>query len=118
MLNKHIKTYIIHFVFVNLKSKVLIYSFWKAEIIFLSIKKEFKSILVKYSDFINIFLIKFVTKLFKYLTINTYNFNLKIDKQIAYILFYSFKNIELKTFKTYIKSNLASSFIWSSRSLA
>lgn len=62
------------------------------------------------------FLKKFVAKLSKYFNINDNLINLKPDKQSLYSLIYSLKIIELKILKTYIKNNLANSFISLSKS--
>ena len=43
-------------------------------------------VIAKYLDFANIFLKKLAAKLPKYLNINKYAINIKIDKQLSYIL--------------------------------
>ena len=55
-------------------------------------------------------------KFSKYLSINKYTINSENDKQLSYRLICSLKLVELKTNKTYIRSNLANSFIWLSNS--
>lgn len=47
----------------------------------------------------------------KYTKINTYAIDLEEDKQPLYRPIYSLRPIKLETLKTYIKTNLANSFI-------
>lgn len=65
----------------------------------------------KYLNFVNIVLNKLAAELLKRSNINEHLINLKRDKQPLYGLIYSFKLVELKTLKTYIKTNLANNFI-------
>lgn len=60
-------------------------------------------ILVKYLDFINIFLKKLTIKLFEQLNIKKYAINLKLDKQPFYKLFFNLRLIKLKILIIYIK---------------
>ena len=62
-------------------------------------------------DFINIFIKMLTIKSPKYADFNNYIINLKISKQLPYKLIYTLKFIKLKTFKTYIKTNLSNIFI-------
>ena len=50
--------------------------------------------------------------------INEHAIKLEEDKQPPFGPIYSLRPIELKTFKTYIKTNLANGFIWSFKSFA
>ena len=50
--------------------------------------------------------------------INKHIIKLQEDKQPSYGPIYSLGPVELETLKTYIKTNLANSFIWPSKSLA
>lgn len=86
----------------------------KAQITLLVTKKV--SILVKYLDFVNLFLKKLVAKLFKYSEINKYSINLELDQQILDELIYSLEPIELEILKIYIKTNLANDLIYPSNS--
>lgn len=72
----------------------------------------------KYSEFLDIFSKKAVAKLSKRLNINKYTINLKPGKQLFYRPIYSLDLIELKTFKTCIKNNLANAFDWPLKSSA
>lgn len=73
--------------------------------------------MVKYLNFLDIFSKKFTKKLFKQSNINKYTINLQPDKQLFYKLIYNLELIELKTFKIYIKTNLANSCIYLFKSL-
>ena len=68
-------------------------------------------ILVKYSEFAEVFSKKSVAKLFKYYDLNKYLINPKPGDQPLYGPIYNLKLIELKILKTYIKTNLANGFI-------
>ena len=77
----------------------------------LGIKKVFKSVLVKYLDFLDIFFKELAVELLKYLGINKYIIDLKKGNQLLYKLIYSLQLVELEILKTYIKTNLANGFI-------
>lgn len=47
----------------------------------------------------------------KFININKYIIDLKLDKQLSYKLFYNLELIKLKNFKTCIKTNLVNKFI-------
>lgn len=92
-----------------LKAKMSIYLDWKAQIILLLAKNV--SIPKEYANFLNVFLKKSAVVLFDCLNINKYIINLEPSKQLLYRLIYSLNLVELKTFKIYIKTNLANGFI-------
>lgn len=69
------------------------------------------SIPQKYTDFLDVFFKKFAIILPNYLDINKHVINLELRKQLLYKPIYCLDLIELKTFKTYIKTNLANGFI-------
>lgn len=77
--------------------------------------KAFTALLPKYSNYSNIFLARYATKLTK---IDNHAINLKKDKQLTFSLIYSLILVKLKILKTYIEVNLANSFIMSSKSPA
>lgn len=72
----------------------------------------------EYSDFLNGFLEKKTLMLLELTKLNQYTIKLQDDKQLFYRLIYSLRQIELKLLKTYIKTNLANSFIYFLKSLA
>ena len=81
------------------------------------IRKE-TGISAEYSDFSNVFSLGFAAELSKYNKINNHPINLLDDKQPPYGPIYSLGPVALEILKTYIKANLAISFINSSKSLA
>lgn len=74
------------------------------------------TILAKYSDFANIFSEKYAVKLSKRLDINKHLIDLEPGKKPYYGSIYSQGLVELETFKIYIQTNLANSFICPSKS--
>lgn len=68
-------------------------------------------ILNKYLDFIDFYLKELLVELPKRSDINKHAINLELGKQPSYELIYNLELVELETLKTYIKSNLANSFI-------
>ena len=83
----------------------------KAQIEALLLNKAFIKILAEYSNYSNIFLEKNIAKLLKNSRINEYPIKLEKDKQLSFRPIYSLKPIEIKTLKTYIRTNLVNSFI-------
>ena len=83
----------------------------KAKVKILLFDKTFIIILVEYSNYDNIFLVKNLVKLLEYTKINDYTIKLEKNKQLFFRLIYSLKLVKLKILKTYIKINLANSFI-------
>lgn len=67
--------------------------------------------LLKYTDFVNVFSLDLAAKLSKYTEINDYAINLIDNKQLPYNPIFSLESIKLKIIKTYIEINLANSFI-------
>ena len=72
----------------------------------------------KYSDFSNVFSSDSAVELPEYTGINNHPINLLDNKQPPHGLIYNLGLVELKMLKTYIKANLASSFIKLSKSRA
>ena len=91
---------------------------YRVQIAALVANKAPTSIFKKYSDFADIFYPKLALELLKHTGINDYAFKLVDDWQPSYGPIYSLKLVELETLKTYIKTNLANSFIRLSKSLA
>ena len=71
--------------------------------------------MAEYFDYNNIFLIKNITELLKYIKINNHAIKLEKAKQLFFKPIYSLESIELKIIKTYIETNLVSNFIWLSK---
>ena len=106
-MNENVKAFIIYIISFILK--IIIHPDYKAQIALLLAKKVI--IPVKYSDFADIFSKKLAEVLSKQTRVNKYAIKFKKGKKPLYRPIYSLKLIELKTFKTYIKINLANSFI-------
>ena len=106
------KTFMIYIATLVEQTIILIYLLYQAHVILLTSIEIF----IQYSNFSDIFFSYFTAKLLEYNKINNYPINLLNDKQLLYSLIYSPKLVELKILKTYIKFNLASSFIKPSKS--
>ena len=79
--------------------------------------KAFIEVLAEYSNYSNVFSIENAVKLLENTKINKYAIKLEKDNQPLFGPIYSLKLVELKTLKTYIKTNLVNGFIQLSKSL-
>ena len=108
------KTFVIY-VAIRKQNKMAMYSVKKAtikaQVGILWFDKAFTAVLAKYSHYSNIFLAENVAELLEHTKINDYIIKLEKGKQSPFGPIYSLKQIELKTLKTYIKTNPANSFI-------
>ena len=91
-----------------------IYSSHQVQVALLT--SEETGILIEYSDFSNFFFLDSAVELPEHIGINDCTINLLDNKQPLYSLIYSLGPVKLKILKTYIKANLASSFIKLSKS--
>lgn len=66
---------------------------------------------LEYSNFVDVFCLKLVAEFPEHIKINNHTINLMNSKQLSYKPIYSLASIELKTLKTYIKTNIANRFI-------
>ena len=66
----------------------------------------------------NVFLIKYIQKLLKYINKNNYIIKLKKAKYLLFKLIYSLKLVKLETLKIYIKINWINRLIKSFKSFA
>lgn len=73
--------------------------------------EAFISVFSKYADFLDVFLKNLVAKFQKYIKINNYTINLAKSQHSSYELIYNLDQIELKTLKIYIKTNIFNNFI-------
>lgn len=69
------------------------------------------SVFKKYANFFDIFSKKFMAIFPDHLDINKHIIDLEPSKQLFYRPVYNFDLVELKTLKTYIKTNLGNKFI-------
>ena len=74
--------------------------------------------LVEDFDYDNVFSAEYIVELSENTRINKLAIKLEKNKQPLFRLIYSLRPVELETLKTYIKTNLANSFIWPSKSFA
>ena len=114
MLDENIEAFVIHVA--SLTSKMSIHLAWEAQIALLIAEEV--TVPAEYSDFADVFSKESVEILPEDTGINEHAIKLEDEKQPPYGPIYSLGPVELKTLKTYIKTNLANSFIWPSKSLA
>ena len=88
----------------------------KAQVRVILFNKTFTKVPVKYSNYSNVFLVKYTAKLLENTKINKHVIKLEKDKQPLFDPIYSQKLIELETLKIYIKTNLINNFIQSFKS--
>ena len=88
-----------------------IYLFCKMQIALMAANEALISIAIEYSDFANVFFPELVFEYLKYIKINYHTIKLIDKQQIFYELIFYLEPIKLKILKTYIKTNLANSFI-------
>lgn len=83
----------------------------QAQVEVLLLDEALIAVLIKYSNYSNIFLAENIAKLLKYTRINNHIIELVKGKQLFFGPIYSLKLVELKTLKIYIETNLANGFI-------
>ena len=106
-LKGNIETFVVH---VNsLGSRMTIHTARKAQFALLLAKEV--TVPTEYSNFADVFLEKSANVLSEQTRANEHAIKLEEAKQPPYGLIYSLRPFELKTFKTYIKTNLANGFI-------
>lgn len=98
-----------HIISILKLTKIMVYPIQKVLIFLLDIKKI--NILIQYSNFANVFLSNSAIKLLKYIGISNNLIDLIDNKRLFYSLIYSLELVELKTLKSYIKTNLTSKFL-------
>ena len=113
VLDKNIKTFVVHVNSLSLGLRITIHSTRKPQIAMLLAKKII--VLTKYLDLTNIFLEELGNFLLEQTKANEHAIKLKQSKQPPYRLIYSLRPIKLKILKIYIKTNLANSFIRASK---
>ena len=90
----------------------------KAQVRALIFNEALTKVPVEYSDYSNVFSIENAAELLKHIRLNDHTIVLEKSKQPPFRHIYSLGLVELKTLTSYIKTNLANSFIWPSKSLA
>ena len=96
---------------IDFKRQAQIKNWSKAQIEVLLFNKASIKILMKYSDYNNVFSMKNAIKLSKNTEINKHTIQLEKNKQPPFGLIYNLGPVKLKILKTYIKTNLANNFI-------
>ena len=113
-LNLEHETYVVHVASLSstpLVTSLNVHPSQEPQISGLITKEAPTKVPAKYLDFADDFFSDLATKLPKYTKINTYTIDLEEGKQPPYGPIYSLGPVELETFKTYIETNLANSFI-------
>ena len=108
------ETYIVHIA--SLSSTLLItffdiHPFQEPQISGLIAEEAPTKVSTEYLDFANVFFPDLATEPPEYTKINDYAIDLKESKQLPYGPIYNLGSVELETFKIYIETNLANSFI-------
>lgn len=88
-----------------------IYPFCRTQIAFLKADKAATVVPSEYADFADIISLHQVVKLSEHIEINDHAINFIDNKQLFHKPIYSPDSVELETLKTYLKINLANSFI-------
>ena len=112
-LNADDETFVVHVAALAEPTTMPIHPSRQAQVAALT--SEETGIPAEYSDFSNVFSSDSAAKLPEHTGINNHPINLLDDKQPPYGPIYSLGPVEVETLKTYIKANLASSFIWPSK---
>ena len=105
------EVFIIHIAALSVGSSDKIHPLKKAKIAHLKADEVSTKVSSKYTNFVDIFLPKLVVEFLKYMKINNHTIELVNNWQLLYGLIYSLGLVELEILKTYIKNNLANSFI-------
>ena len=93
------------------REKIPVHSKEQVQIRVLLFDKAFTKVPAEYSDYNNVFLAENIAELLENTGMNKHAIKLEEDKQLLFGLIHSLELIELETLKTYIKINLANSFI-------
>ena len=114
MLDKNVKAFVVHVS--SLRSKISIHPAREAQLALLLTKEV--TVPNEYLDFADVFSENSANVLPKRTGANEHIIKLEKVKQLPCGPIYSLKPVELKILKTYIKTNLANGFIWTSKSIA
>lgn len=106
--------FVVHIAFFVISNKI--HSSRKAQIASLKVNKASITLFLEYSNFIDLFSPKLAAELSEPIKMNNHVIDLIDGKWPPYKPIYSLESVELKTLKTYIKTNLANSFIRPSKS--
>ena len=114
-LNVNSKTFVVY-VAIREREEMPMHSKKQAQVGVLLFDKALTEVPAEYSNYSNVFLAENAAELPDNIGINEYDIEMEESKQPPFGLIYNLGPIELKTLKTYIKTNLANGFIWPSKS--
>ena len=109
-LNADSKTFVVH-VAIQKREKMPVHSKKQAEIGAQLFDKALTAVPTKYFNYSNVFLVENAVKFPENIVMNEYIIKLEEDKPPPFGAIYSLGPVELEMLKTYIKTNLANSFI-------
>ena len=98
------------------REEMLVHFKRQAHVEALLFNKTLTEVPAEYSDYSNVFSAEYAVELSKNTGINEHTIELEEGKQPPFEPIYSLEPVELETLKTYIKTNLAISFIRPSKS--
>ena len=110
------ETFVMH-VAIQKREKMPVHSKKQAQIGVLLFDKALIEVLAEYSDYNNVFSAENAVEFPENTKINEYAIKFKENKQLSFGPIYHLGPVKLKTLKTCIKTHLANSFIWPSKSL-
>ena len=110
MLDIDSKTFVMYTVIWK-QEEMLVYSKKQAQVGALLFDKDPTEVPAEYCDYSNVFSAENIVELLENTGINDHAIELEEGKQPLFDPIYSLRPIELETLKTYIKTNLANSFI-------
>ena len=103
---------------IEAEAKIEITAHSRAQIRALLFDEAFTAIPVEYFNYGNVFSVEKMAEFLEYIRMNEHAIKLEESKQSLFGSIYSLGLVELEMLKTYIKINLANSFIWLSKSPA
>ena len=104
------KTFVVH-VAIQKREEMPVHSEKQAQVGALLFNKALTEVPAEYFDYSDVFLAEYAAELLENTEMNKHTIELEEDKQPSFGPIYSLELVELKTLKTYIKTNLANSFI-------
>ena len=116
-LNIDSKTFVVH-VAIREREKMPVHSEKQVQVGALLFDEAPTEILAEYFAYSNVFSAENAVELPENTGMNEHIIELEDDKQPPFSPMYSLGSVELETLKTYIETNLANGFIWSSKSPA
>ena len=110
VLDANSETFVVH-VAISKQEEMPVHSKKQAQVGALLLNKAPTKVLAEYSDYSNIFSAEYTVESPENIGMNEYTIAIEKGKQLSFGPIYSLEPLELETLKTYIKTNLAISFI-------